>query len=162
MPVGEGGSYRQNRNSQRSGRTALPLSLAVAECLTGNRTRVEPWRNGDPLPLHDFLREVPWIIPASPFPVRAWSGRRSAQPDSRARCSASNLSSSSIRSRSGEPLARPFRRHSAHSRLRSDSSALRYRSATAHFLFRTLPERPRRIAAFAVFTTSSSLSLRQR
>jgi hypothetical protein len=38
-------------------------------------------------------------------------------------------SSSAIRSRSGVPVGRPFKRHVAHNCLRSDSSALRYRSA---------------------------------
>lgn len=56
-----------------------------------------------------------------------------SHPADLALCSANSLSSSSIRVRSGVPFARPFRRHSAHSLLRSDSSALRYRSATCHY-----------------------------
>jgi hypothetical protein len=59
-------------------------------------------------------------------------------------------------------LRQPFRRHSAHSLLRSDSRPLRYRSANAHFLLLTFMERPRRTAAVPVFTASSSVSLRHR
>ena len=44
-------------------------------------------------------------------------------------CAAIDSSNSTMRCRSGVPLGRPFSRQVAHSFLRSDSSAFRYRSA---------------------------------
>lgn len=93
---------------------------------------------------------------------RKASGSRSVQPGGFTPCFASSLSISSMRSRCSAPFARPFRRHSDHRLLRSDASALRYRSPVGHFRFLAFPWRARRTSALPVFTRSSSASLRHR